>query len=61
MQFPYLIFGIIIFLELPYTKIRQVVQVLTLVRRGKQSVEILMNRVNELQDRLAQVEQEFHL
>ncbi|MCD6344427.1 MAG: hypothetical protein J7M17_02315 [Anaerolineae bacterium] len=44
-----------------YTKIRQVVQVLTLVRRGKQSVEILMNRVNELQDRLAQVEQEFHL
>ena len=39
-----------------YTKIRQVVQVLMLVRRGQQSVETLMNRVNELQDRLAQVE-----
>jgi DNA-binding Lrp family transcriptional regulator len=42
-----------------YTKIRQVIRVLMLVRRGKQSVEMLTNRINELQDRLAQVEQAY--
>jgi len=42
-----------------YTKMRQVVRVLMLVRRGKQSVETLMNRIDELQNRLAQVERAY--
>ena len=42
-----------------YTKMRQVVQVLMLVRRGKQSVEKLMDHIRELQDRLAQLEQTY--
>ena len=42
-----------------YTKMRQVVQVLMLVRRGKQSVEKLMDQIRELQDRLAQLEQTY--
>ena len=42
-----------------YTKLRQAIQVLMLVRRGKQSVETLTDRVQELQDRLAQVEQAY--
>ena len=42
-----------------YTKLRQAVQVLMLVRRGKQSVETLTECVQGLQDRLAQVEQAY--
>jgi len=39
-----------------YTTLRLAVQALMLVRRGKQSLETLADRVRELQDRLAQVE-----
>jgi len=42
-----------------YTKLRQAIQALMLVRQGKQSVEALTDRVQELQDRLAQVEQAY--
>lgn len=42
-----------------YTKLRQAIRALMLVRRGKQSVEVLMDRLKELQDRLAQVEQAY--
>jgi len=42
-----------------YTKLRQAIQALMLVRRGKQSVEALTDRAQELQDRLAQVEQAY--
>jgi transposase len=42
-----------------YTKVRQAAHALMLVRRGKQSVETLVDRVRALQNRLAQVEQAY--
>ena len=42
-----------------YTTLRLAVQALMLVRRGKQSVEILAGRVRQLRDRLVQVEQAY--
>ncbi len=40
-----------------YTMLRLAVQALMLVHRGKKSVEVLTDRIQELQKRLAQVEQ----
>jgi len=42
-----------------YTKLRQAVRALMLVRRGKQSIETLTDHLQELRDRLAQVEQAY--
>ena len=42
-----------------YRKVRQAVKVLMQVRRGKQSVETLVDRVRELQERLVQVKQAY--
>ena len=42
-----------------YTTLRLAVQALMLVRRGKKSVEMLMAQVQELQDRLARIEQAY--
>jgi hypothetical protein len=42
-----------------YTKVRQAVQALMLVRRGKQSIEVLKEHVRVLQNRLEQVEQAY--
>lgn len=42
-----------------YTKLRQAVRALMLVRRGKQSIEALTDQVQELRERLAQVEQAY--
>ena len=42
-----------------YTKLRQAIRALMLVRRSKQSVEALRDHGQELQDRLAQVEQAY--
>jgi predicted transcriptional regulator len=42
-----------------YTKLRQAVQALVLVRRGIQSVRVLLDRVQELQGQLARVEQAY--
>ena len=42
-----------------YTTLRLAVQALMLVRRGKRSVEGLVGRARELQDRLAQVGQAY--
>ena len=42
-----------------YTTLRLAVQALMLIRRGKQSVEELVGRTRELQDRLAQVGQAY--
>ena len=42
-----------------YTMLRLAVQALMLVRRGKKSVEVLADRIRELQNRLAQVEQAY--
>ena len=42
-----------------YTKLRQAVRALMLVRRGKQSIEALIDQVQELRNRLEQVEQAY--
>jgi hypothetical protein len=42
-----------------YTKLRLVVKILVMIRRSKQSVDTLVDRVRELQNRLAQVERAY--